>query len=335
MNKKVKKIPMKTLMPLIVAGVLIIVFFGTYYFYINKSSKGYEKNMKTIVNSINKLNHNVETFYSQNQFNPKNMSDEIWINVKQLNNLKNKLESIEVPHRNKTSYNHLYKGLSSNISMYNYIIVLLNDPTNKNSTKTIDNIKSSYKTCKQSYSLFSTNKISINISKTIHDLINQCINYSYDEFKNHRDSEISQNQLLEFSNKIEMTFKKFSTIKKDYFSLLNKTRSNEVTYDELSEIVNKDLESLKKLNRDLYSLSIPEKQINLYNSLKSLLNDYEEYAENFKYTLSIEKLKTKNNETNIENLNSLYNVANTKLSNVNIDYDNFSSLYEEFKKSIL
>lgn len=321
----------------IILGIIVIitlVFFATYYFSINKSFNGYESNIGTIVNSINKVNSDIEKLNNKDKFDPKTVSESLWGKTKLLNDVKNKLNNITPPAKYKNSYNYLIKGLNQNISTYNYLINLLKSPINSNYQKNIDNIKYSYRECEKYYSSFTMKNVYLNKPNALENLIDNSIDYTYEEFKKHRDKEISQNQLIDFSEKIDSIYSSFSQIKKDYFNLLPQARVNKITYDDLLGKIDTDLSEIKKVSKDLYSISIPEKQTNIYNSLKTLLNDYQDYLENFKYTISIEQIKIKNENANMETLNSLYNTSNAKLANVNIDVESFTNLYKELKKSL-
>ncbi|WP_035292419.1 hypothetical protein [Clostridium sp. KNHs214] len=317
-----------------IIAIITLVFFATYYFSINKSFNGYESNIDTIVNSINKVNSDIEKLNTNDKFDPKTISESLWGKTKLLNDIKNKLNNITPPAKYKDSYNYLMKGLNQNISTYNYLINLLKAPTNSNYQKNIDNIKYSYRECEKYYSSFTMKNITLNRPKSVENLINTSINYTYEEFKKYRDKEISQNQITDFSEKIDTVYTNFSKIKKDYFNLVPEARVNKINYDDLLGKIDVDLSEIKKISKDLYAISIPERQAGIYNSLKTLLNDYQDYLENFKYTVSIEQIKIKNDNVDMESLNSLYNTSNAKLANVNIDIENFTNLYKELKKSL-
>ncbi|WP_138206915.1 hypothetical protein [Haloimpatiens lingqiaonensis] len=334
MENKSKKIIIKISIISGIIAIIALVFFTTYYFSINKSFNGYKANISNVVNSINKINSGVENLNFKDKFDPKVISEDSLKRAKQLNDIKNKLNNITPPAKYKDSYNYLISGLKQNISIYNYLINLLKDPTNTNYQKNIDNIKYCYRECEKYYSAFTMDKLSLNSLKPVSDLINASTNYTYEEFKKFRDKEISLNQLMDFSEKIDSVYMNFSKTKKDYFTLLPQVREGKIHYSDLLDNLNEDLSQIKIISKDLYAISIPENQITIYNSLKTLLNDYDDYLQNFKYTISIEQVKNGNTVVDIEELNALYDSANAKLANVNINQENFTNLYKELKKSI-
>ncbi|WP_373897507.1 hypothetical protein ACER0A_012455 [Haloimpatiens sp. FM7315] len=314
--------------------IIMLVFFSTYYFSINNSFKNYENNINSVVSSINKINDNIGSLYSTSEDTTKILLDSLPSKVNLLNNIKHKLNTINPSAKYKKSYEYLYKGLDNNILTYNHLINLLKEPLNKDYEKNINKLNDSFDSCQKYYTLFSTKNSAILLPNNLKNIIIHSTNYVYDYMRKERDKEISKNQIIEFYNKIDEVYSQFNSLKTDYLVQLKNPREDHKLYDSLDSKLDKDLEKAKNLKKMLYEISIPEDKMNIYNSLKNLLYSYDNYIQSFKYTVSIEKIKTSNKAVKVEELDALYIDANNKLSEVDMYYDSFVKLYNEFKKSI-
>ncbi|MFD3155677.1 hypothetical protein ACFIJ5_02260 [Haloimpatiens sp. FM7330] len=317
-----------------VIALIIIVFFSTYYFSINKSYKSYEKNIQNIVNSINETNNNIANLSNSDTYNSELVSKELSSKIQHLNDIKSKLNDLNPTDKYKKSYNHLNDGLKNNITMYNYLLILINKPLDKNIESSIKKLKLSKDDCINYYSIFDINNLKITLPEKTIQFVNNSTNYVYEKIRVERDKEISQNQLIEFSNNIDTILNDFLSIKTDYPSMLLDARKNLIEYKEISTLINTNISKLKTLKRNLYNISVPENQSKIYDSLKNVFTTYESYLESFKYSLAIEKIKVKNTNSDIKTFDKLYENPKRKLSDTNINYDKFISLYKEFKKDI-
>lgn len=341
MKKYLKNFLFKFILVIMIICLIILVLYITYFFYVNKSYKSYEKNINKIVSTVQKINSDIYELYDNNTYDTKKVSEILSSKINSLTNTKNKLNGLNPAQKYQNSFEYLSNGLSYNIKLYKYTYDLINslsDDADDKIENYIDAINNSKDNCIINYTNFSklNDSLSVTLPKQTLNLIDNSINYSYFKVKEQKNKEIVHSQLLDFEENINNYLSQFTSISNDYSVYLETIRNNDksMSYDDLLDLVSADLTEIAKLKQNYYNLTIPKQCVDLYNSFKRVLDDYEAYGESFKYTLNIEKVKFNNDNLDNDSLNSMYKNTKDKFLKFQDSYDSFMDSYKSFKKDL-
>ncbi|HAG44677.1 MAG TPA: hypothetical protein DCL31_16810 [Clostridium sp.] len=123
----------------------------------------------------------------------------------------------------------------------------------------------------------------------------------------------------------------YDNLKVDFSPLSLKARNNIVTYELAISDIDNQITSLKTLKDSLKNISVPNNGLKSYEELDASMEEYYNYLQNFKYSLSMEKVHAKNEKTDSDFYESLYITPKKHLSSAETHYSKFKSFYKKLK----
>ena len=336
--KKNSKLLTKFLSIIVFAFIAVGVFYGTYYFMIDKSASSYEANIKGHINTITLENQKVSAFLKNGTIDASNSSNIIkGLNeiTASLTTLKNSLEN-EVPtDKYKTSHQSLIEGLNNNILVYKQIASVLQNLSSNDLDKSLTALDKYKADTVKNYSLFSVDNLKVSLPKESDTFINNAIRYISEISKTNKDLEIKLSQNLEFTEKLDSVIAKFLPLKVDLSLQLQKVRTKELTYDALLTSIDEYKSSYLSVKKDFTSIIVPSKTeaVKIHTNFSNILTSYNLYLQELSFAVSNEKNKAAESKTPLseETLKSLYSSANSKYLTLDNDYANFFKAYTTFK----
>jgi uncharacterized coiled-coil DUF342 family protein len=335
-NKKTKKV-ISTFFSLILFAILSVgVFYGTYYFVIDKSASSYEVNVKQHIKDIVEENKKVSGYSKNNTLNSENSA----AIIKGLTDITSKLNvlktsaSNEIPtEKYKVAHNNLLEGLNNNILLFKQILLMLQNPNSKDLDNSLSALDKYRAETTKNYQLFSVNNLKISLPKEAETFITNASNYISEISKINRDMEIQSSQILEFSQQLDTIVTKYEPLNSDFSLQLQKVRSKGSTYDELLKSIDEYKENYISLKKDFTAVSVPLKAKKIHSSFSSVLDEYNLYLQELKFAVSTEKTKAAETKTSLteETLKSLYSSATSKYLTLDNKYKNFFKDYTTFK----
>jgi hypothetical protein len=336
--KKSSKLLTKFLSIVAFAFIAVGVFYGTYYFMIDKSASSYESNIKGHINTITLENQKVSAFIKNGTIDSSNSSNIIkGLNdiTAAFNTLKSTLEN-EVPtDKYKTSHQNLIEGLNNNILTYKQIASMLQNLSSADLDKSLTDLDKYKADTVKNYSLFSVDSIKVSLPKESDTFINSAIKYISEISKANKDLAIKSAQNLEFSDKLDSVIAKFLPLKIDFSLQLQKVRTKEITYDILLASIDEYKSNYLSVKKDFTTIIVPSKTdaVKIHTNFSNILTSYNLYLQELSFAVSNEKNKANESKTPLseEALKSLYSSANNKYLTLDNDYAAFSKAYTTFK----
>jgi hypothetical protein len=336
--KKSSKLLAKFLSIIVFAFIAVGVFYGTYYFMIDKSASSYESNVKAHINTITSENQKVSSFIKSGIIDSSNSSNIIkGLNdiTAAFNTIKNSLES-EVPtDKYKASHQNLIDGLNNNILVYKQIASMLQSLNSTDLDKSLTDLDKYKAETVKNYSLFSVNNLKVSLPKESDTFINSAIKYISEISKSNKDLAIKSAQNLEFSDKLDSIIAKFLPLKVDFSLQLQKARTKEITYDALLASIDEYKANYLSIKKDFTTIIVPSKSdaVKIHTSFSNILTSYNLYLQELSFAVSNEKNKANESKTPLseETLKSLYSSANSKYLTLDNDYATFFKAYTTFK----
>jgi hypothetical protein len=335
--KKKKKNNAISLILSILAFVLLAggVFYGTYYFFMGRSSDSYENSVKVIIDKINEVNSSVSALIKGQALDAdrtrKELSAKIDILVKQ----KDKLSSMGSTDKYIKDHDKLILGLDSNILVYRQIDAILRNPSGKDIAQAGEDLKKYRQECIENYSGTHIRNAKIELSDASIKLVDYTLNYVNEMVKLQRDKEINQNQNLTFINSIDSLITKFSSIKIDFAAQMSIVRSEKGNLDNVIALANKNKDELAGVYQEFSNLAVPSNKvssaISSYQLFKKILQEYDTYLEDFMYAANNEKLSGGN--ISKEKITEIYSASIAEFNKIAKDYTDFLKVYSEFREA--
>ena len=303
------------------------IFLASYYSSINKVYDSYETTLVTNINSINEINKNIAQFNSNQTIDVNYAKEQLPNIIKDLSNLRDSLANSQPSSRYKKDYENLKSGLDKNLLTYRQALAILNNPSGKDVEISMEALKTYRNDCMDFYALIDTRNIKITLPETTLTFIDNVLNYCYSALKIRKETDIKAQQNLEFISKIDSLSSDFLDIKTNFYSNVTKVRKKEMSYDDLLSLVEDNFTKLSEVQTNFKNLSIPPSAIPTYESLKTLLDIYEDYLRDFKLALTSEKVQVLSAVVDSSALDALYTSSNVKFAEVENSYSDFNKVY--------
>ncbi|MCY6371507.1 hypothetical protein [Clostridium ganghwense] len=307
------------------------VFYGTYYFFINKSLSSYEKVVKTEVNNINKVNEKTYLFTKGQTIDTEKIKNELSSYISSLKSSEEKLKKLTVTDKYTDDHKNLLLGLKNNISIFNQIYTICKNPKNVTLEKALTSLQSFRDDCMNNYALVSIKNIKINLPKECLDFINNTAYFTEKQIRSNIDAEIANSQNKDFVNSLSKLIDTFNPINKNLSQQIVEARKDDEGYDKLLNTLASYQDTLNSIKSKISNLTIPESGIPLYKSFVKVLDDYDSYIQDFTFAVKTEKLTSASGSQTEDSINKLYEGPNEKFNTLNTDYDNFMGEYNKFK----
>lgn len=308
------------------------IFFASYYSSVNKVYDSYEATIVKDINGINEINKNMEQFFISNG------TVDIEYAIKQLpsvitdlTKLRDNLANYQPTLKYKKDHENLKLGLDNNLLIYRQSLAILEDP----SGPSVEDFNASLKTyrndCMNYYSLIDINNIKIELPKTSLTFIDNVLNDSYMAIRLQKEDNIKYKQIQEFISNVDAISNSFSDIKINYYSYVLKVRNKDMSYDELLLLVDANITKLSNVKTAFKSLSIPPSTKPTYDAFNPLLDMYESYLNDFKLSLTGEKIQDLSSVVVTSTADALYTSSNERYGKLENSYNMFIKIFLELK----
>lgn len=301
-------------------SILLMTFIITLFPMVTKNKIPKELSpVSTLIDDINLSNKYVFDVSDNDLSNPE-ISMRVLSAIDDLNAIKDKISSIDVPEKYSDLVSNLSNGINSNILFYRQFAAILNNLKGKDLDESKENLKNYENAAYEAYSKISPFKV------YFFNGSNEKLSSLYKSIDSIRMSNRNE-QIKEESNKtFIMSFEKiitdFSSINKDFSPYIEKWRNSSYSYNSLITDLDKCQTSLDNLSRNIYALSIPSEASQIYEDFKQVIASYRDYLNAVQLDLSKSTLNSKE-EKFFENSSSKREAANSALEKFKQSLDDY------------
>ncbi|MCB2306730.1 hypothetical protein LGL08_11840 [Clostridium estertheticum] len=307
------------------------IFLICYYSSITNVYSSYKTSLITNINGINDVNKNVSQFNSNKTIDVDYAKKQLPKIINDLSVFKANLSNSQPTTKYKKDNDNLKSGLDKNLLIYRQTLAILNNPSGNDVETSMENLKTFRNDCINFYSLIDVHNASISLPKISLTFIDNILDYSDTAVMIKKETVLKSRQNQEFISDIDGLSTDFLSIKSNLYSYTIKVRKKEMSYYNLSKLVNDDFSKLNNLQNTFKILTVPTSAIPTYESFKILLDKYESYLSDFKITMTNENSKASNASITPKVLESLYTSSNTLFNDVETSYANYIKSYTELK----
>jgi len=328
----------KLLKSIIILCIITLVSIGVFFFTFNMGTKTsylkYENVFSQTVASINKINssislaENITTIDDTIKTQLENARDSL---ISEKNILKNE----NPPSKYNELYTNMLTGLEFNIKIYKEVLLLPNLNDDNSLQNSLENLNDYANNCTKYYSFTDDSSFNLVFPEEIHNIIKSAQKYILDKIA------LNDKLLLETSAKEKYVFELDSVYSKfiPVFQTRNKlklleTARTENSYETLLTNLDNELKTVNGLFFDVKSIIAPSNSEDLTDDFHQLLYDYIIYIQYFKHAVSFEVNSGMIDNTIEDQLNQLYDLANSELTSFENQYKNFESKFQVIKNEI-
>lgn len=331
MNKKNNSVVM------IIIGILAFVllasgvFYGTYYFIINKSSNSYEKEVKAVIDKINEVNSSVSSLLNGQAIDSVKARTELSPKIDVLSKQKELLDNMTATDKYKKDHENLINGISNNMLIFRQIDAIIKNPNGKDLEKAGEDLIKYKDKAVQNYSLVNIKNFKVGLTDSGNKLVEYtsiCVN---ELVKLNRDNEITQSKNQDYINSLDALLAKFTPINIDYSAEMSKVRDAKGNTDNIVALAEKNRDDLSSIKQEFASLTVPSKAVGSYKIFSNILESFDNYLQSFVYSANNEKLA--GNALSSDKLKELYAEPVSKFSSITKNYNDFIKAYNEFRQS--
>ena len=312
----------------------LLVFYGTYYFFISKSYSSYTNTVKTEIANITKINEASSVFTKGETIDKDKILKSIPNSISSLQASLSNLKNLLAPNKYKKDHENLLDGLENNISIYKQILAICKDSNSSNLQSYITLLQKYRDDCMNYYTLISINNYKISLTNEIIDLIDKTIDFSQKQVRLNLDKEITTNQNRNFLNILNPLVEKFNEVNKDYMPEVLDIRSNSTSYEGLLDSITNAEASVADSKTTLAAVTIPKDALEVNTSFIEALDAFDQYIQSFKFAVKTESLTFASGLNNNKALNNLYSSSKDKMKTANESYKVFFKLFHEFKDKL-
>ena len=307
------------------------IFLISYYSFINKVYSSYKTTLITNINGINDVNKNISQFNSNQTIDIDYAKKQLPKIINALSVFRDNLLNSRPTTKYKKDNDNLKSGLDKNLLIYKQTLSILNNPSENDVETSMENLKAFRNDCINFYSLIDVDNASISLPKISLSFIDNVLDYSDTAVMVKKETDIKSRQNQEFINNIDELSTDFLNAKTNLYSYIIKVRKKEMSYNNLSTLIDDDFSKLSKVQSIFSILTVPTSAIPTYESFKVLLNNYENYLSDFKLAMTSENSKTSNESLSPKTLSSLYKSSTKLFSVVESSYANYDKACTQLK----
>jgi len=326
-----KKKNFKIILFLSVIMLSIGIFLISYYSFITKVYTSYKTTLITNINGINDANKNVSQFNSNQTIDVDYAKKQLPKIINELSVFKDNLLNSEPTIKYKNDNDNLKCGLDKNLLIYRQTLAILNNPSGNDVEKSMENLKTYRNDCINFYSLIDVHNASISLPKISLTFIDNVLDYSDTAVMLKKETDVKSQQNQEFISNIDGLSTDFSNTKTNLYSYIIKVRKKEMSFDNLSKLLDDDFSQLSKFQAAFKILTVPTSAIPTYESFKIVLDKYESYLSDFNLAMTSENSKTSNTTIAPKTLNALYTSSNSLFNDVETSYTNYIKSITQLK----
>lgn len=264
------------------------------------------KKLNSLAKEIEISNSNLNAAINENSINPEISKEVLTSNLVELERIKNEISTLDLSNLDKTQ-KALLQFVDININLYKISLDLYSNPKTDKLTKKIE----SYNTTLDLFLQEAYNLQKLGIVSMVSD---NTVNF-FKFTKNYFNTINEMNMLSDIQGKIKRSFlaslssitSKFSKINEDLSPAIKDIYSNGRSTETLLSNINDNKDTLDKIKKEYFDLSIPEDAFTLQDSLANLINLYDIYINELELAInSNSKEKLENAYSKFEDFNNLY-----------------------------
>ncbi|MBU3178216.1 hypothetical protein KPL47_17965 [Clostridium estertheticum] len=307
------------------------IFLICYYSSITNVYSSYKTTLITTINGINDINKNVSEFNSNKTIDVDYAKKQLPKIINDLSVFRANLLNSQPTTKYKKDNDNLKSGLDKNLLIYRQTLAILNNPSGNDVEMSMENLKTFRNDCINFYSLIDVHNAPISLPKISLTFIDNILDYSDTAVMIKKETVLKSRQNQEFIRDIDGLSTDFLNVKSNLYSYTTKVRKKEMSYYNLSKLVDDDFSKLSNLQSTFKILTVPTSAIPTYESFKILLDKYENYLSDFKLAMTSENSKTSNASITPKVLDALYTSSNTLFKDVETSYANYIKSYTQLK----
>lgn len=311
----------------------ICIFLISYYSSISKVYNSYKATLISNINGINDANKNVSQFNSNQTIDVDYAKKQLPIIINELSVYKDNLLNSEPTTKYKNDNDNLKSGLDKNLLIYRQTLAILNNPSGNDVETSMENLKTYRNDCINFYSLINVHNASISLPKISLSFIDNVLDYSDTAVMIKKETDIKSQQAQKFISNIDSLSTDFSNTKTNFYSDIIKVRKKEMSYDNLSKLVDENFSQLNKFEVAFKTLTVPPSAISSYEFFKIVLDKYESYLSDFKLSMTSENSKTLSTLIAPKTLDALYTSSSKLFNDVESSYTNYIKAITQLKNN--
>lgn len=318
--------------------IFVGAFWACYSYVMNDSYSDYETKVNKSITAINKANSGTAILIKSSTIDTEKTPQGLSAIINGLQTQKDAVSALTPTDKYKSPNASLIQGITSNMGFYSQLSSVLKNPNSSDIATSLDNLSRLKSDTVNFYKEASVNRLQVSLTSDTNKFMDNSIAYVNQLVKLQKNQEITSSQLTDFIKAMDDSFKNFQSIKTDYKAEVLNIRAGLGSYDALINEISDNKNKLANLKVDLAKASIPSKTgkynpLDIFNSLKGSLDDYDSYLDAFTYALANEKAQASNGKIDNDAMAKLYTTADSKMSKVVTDYNSFVQSYNNFKTS--
>lgn len=292
----------------------------------NINSNENNKSFNSIANEVNKINSSLEFCANNLTSNIDKCKKTLTNNITNLKEIQSKLDAIEPNSKEDQSKKQtLQNTLSDTISLYDICIYVINNPNETNFSEKLNELHSLKEKCIENYKVLTEKNIPIAFSDSALLFFDNTFNYINSIIKVNREMEIKNSQQRDFLLSLSSFSSTLDNLTENLTPAIEKIREDGRSIQSILDDLSIKRDNLTTLKSNLYSLSVPDGFIEIYDSLSHVIKIYDIYLASITDAVIYEKVcpdKIKYEDEVKKN----YKNASSKYDDVLNSYSNFKQL---------
>jgi len=323
---------------IIILCIITLISVGVFFYTFNRMTKTsyskYDTVFSQTVASINKINSSISITENITSIDG-NLKTQLENARDSLIEDKNILKNQNPPSKYNELYTNILAGLEFNIKIYKEVLQLSNLNDDNALQDALENLNDYANNCTKYYSFTDDSSFNLIFPEEIHTIVKSAQNYILDK------QALNDKLLLENSAKDKYIFELESVYSKfiSKFQTRNKlkfleTARTENSYKDLLTKFDTELKTLNDLLSDTRPIIAPANMEDLTDELHQLIYDYIIYVQYFKHAVSFEMNSGMIDNSVEDQLNKLYELANSELAKCENEYKTFESKFRDIKNQL-
>ena len=268
---------------------LIIVSITSFFIYYNLNKNSSFRNLKSISLNINKINEDLASLVKDYTIDTNKTKKYLNESIQSLNTMSNSLSTLDIDSKNIPIKTKLTLSIDSTINLYDKCLSILSDPENIIDSSIVTSVSDLKNECSSTYSSLKENNIDISFNKDTDLFFENFIYYINTILKINGDLNFKNTQSREFIYKLQSLSKTLDVLNEDLFIAIDKIREDNRDLNVIIDDIYSKEKTYDDIKISIYSLSIPEGNSDIYDSLLEYSNAYKIYLNSIKESVILEK----------------------------------------------
>ena len=268
---------------------LIIVSITSFFIYYNLNKNSSFRNLKSISLNINKINDDLSSLVKDYTIDTNKTKKYLNESIQSLNTMSNSLSTLDIDSKNIPIKTKLTLSIDSTINLYDKCLSILSDPENIIDSSIVTSVSDLKNECSSTYSSLKENNIDISFNKDTDLFFENFIYYINTILKINGDLNFKNTQSREFIYKLQSLSRTLDVLNEDLFIAIDKIREDNRDLNVIIDDIYSKEKTYDDIKISIYSLSIPEGNSDIYDSLLEYSNAYKIYLNSIKESVILEK----------------------------------------------